>query len=105
MTPRGRSFSRPSFVHSTVVFSALPARGLFAARKGMARALRVIEIASEKVRWRFISLSLMLGRRGGRKMLEHFIHAFVEVLCVFVRLVGGRIAGLASPDHFLRCVI
>src|SRR5205085_5410566 len=92
ITPRGRRFSRPSFVHSAVVFPVFPARGLFAARKGMASALRVIEIASEKVRWRFISLSLVLGRRGGRKMLEHFIHAFVEVLCVLVCVIRERIA-------------
>src|SRR5438034_11139494 len=32
--------------------------------------------------------SLLGLRRGGRKMLEHFVHAFVEVLGVLVRLVG-----------------
>ena len=35
-------------------------------------------------------------------MLEHFVHAFVEVLGVFVRFVGERIARGASPDQFLR---
>src|SRR6266481_1015069 len=101
MTPRDPSFSRPSLVHSTVVFSVPPVRGLFAARKGMARALTVIETTSEKVKWRFISLSLVLGRRGGRKMLEHFVHAFVEVLGVLVRVIGERIARRASPDQLL----
>src|SRR6267378_3994168 len=63
MAARGLSFSRSSFVHTTVVFSVFPARGLFAARRGMARVLRVIEIASEKGRWRFISLPLSSLRR------------------------------------------
>ena len=34
-------------------------------------------------------------------MLEHFVHALVEVLCVLVRLLGKRIARRASPDQFL----
>src|SRR5467141_1672057 len=99
--PRTWSLSRSSLVQTTVFWLSVPARGAFAARRGMARVLRVIEIASENVRWQFISLPLVLRRRGGRKMLEHFVHAFVEVLCVLVRLVGKRIARRASPDQFL----
>src|SRR5882672_7619436 len=38
-------------------------------------------------------------------MLEHFVHAFVEVLGVLVGLVGERIARRASPDHLLRFCI
>jgi citrate lyase beta subunit len=34
----------------TVVFSTFPARGSFAARRGMARVLRLTEIASESVK-------------------------------------------------------
>src|SRR2546421_9055353 len=49
--------------------------------------------------------SLVGLRRGGRKMLEHFVHAFVEVLGVLVRLVGERIARGASPDQFLRLCV
>src|SRR6266404_2788426 len=103
--PRLWSFSRSSFVQTTGFRLSVPARGLFAARIGMARVLRVMEIASENVRWRFISLPLVFRRRGRRKMLEHFVHALVEVLYVLVRLVGERIARRASPDHFLRFCI
>jgi hypothetical protein len=38
-------------------------------------------------------------------MLEHFVHALVEVLGVLVSLVGERIARGASPDQFLRFCI
>src|SRR5258706_7334421 len=34
-------------------------------------------------------------------MLEHLVHAFVEVLCVLVGVVGERIARGTSPDQFL----
>jgi len=33
----------------------------------------------------------VLRRRGGRKMLEHFVHAFVEILGVLVCFIGERI--------------
>src|SRR6267142_334749 len=99
--PRLWSCSRLSFVQTTGFRRSDPARGLFAARRGMARVERVMEIASENVRWRFISLPSVFRRRGGRKMLEHFVYALVEVLGVLVGLVGERIARRASPDHFL----
>src|SRR6267142_1876919 len=44
------SCSRLSFVQTTGLRLSVPARGLFAARIGMARVLRVMEIASEDVR-------------------------------------------------------
>src|SRR6266403_943791 len=93
--PRTWSLSRSSLVQTTVFWLSVPARS------GMARVLRVIEIASENVRLHFISLPLVFRRRGGRKMLEHFVHAFAEVLSVLVRIIGERIGRRASPDQFL----
>src|SRR6267378_2270588 len=90
--PRSWSFSTSLLVQTMALWLSVPARGLFAARTGMARVLRVTEIATDNVRQRFISLPLVFLRRGGRKMLEHFVHPFVEVLCVLVRLIGERTA-------------
>jgi hypothetical protein len=35
-------------------------------------------------------------------LLEHFLHAFIQILDVFVGVVGKRIAARASPDQLLR---
>src|SRR6266699_2871368 len=97
------SFLSPSH---HIISSGLPApiaRGSFAARTGMARVFKARGPVSEGVR--SICISLLLFFRGGRKMLEHFVHAFVEVLSVLVRLVGERIARGASPDQFLRLCV
>src|SRR5947209_19628191 len=96
---------RSSFVHAAVVFSISPPRGLYAARRGIARVPSVTEIESEMVKLRFISLSLVFGRWSGRKMLEHFVHAFVEVLRVLVGFVGERIARRTPPDQLLRLCV
>src|SRR3984957_3077267 len=38
---------------------------------------------------------------AGRKMIEHLLHALVEILDVLVGLVRERVAGRSSPDEFL----
>ena len=38
-------------------------------------------------------------------MLEHFVHAFVEVLRVLVGFVGERIARRTPPDQLLRLCV
>src|SRR6266404_6804168 len=43
----------------------------------------------------------LLLRRAWRKLLEHFIHALIEVLDVLVGVVGERVARAASPDQLL----
>ena len=48
--PRALSPFRSSFVHTAVVFSISPPRGLFAARRGIARVPSVTEIESEMVK-------------------------------------------------------
>jgi len=39
--------------------------------------------------------------RFWRKMVEHLLHALVEILNVFVRLVRKRVARRAAPDQLL----
>src|ERR1700756_2344531 len=95
--PRLWSLARSSLVQTSCLWLSVPARGFFAARRGIARVPRVMERASEKVRWRFISPSLAGLRRGGRKMAEHFVHAPIQILDVLLGVVGECVARRASP--------
>src|ERR1700730_9425127 len=47
-----------------------------------------------------MSMPLFL-RRAWRELLEHFLHALIEILDVLVGFVGERIACGASPDQLL----
>ena len=77
------------FVHTTVAPSVFPAPGWLAARAGMAGMLKTKSVeGSDRISFH----PLLLLFRGGREMPEHFVHPFVEVLCVLVRIVGERIA-------------
>src|SRR4051812_28535382 len=38
-----------------------------------------------------------------RIVLEHLLHAFVQVLDVLIRLAGNCAAGRSSPQQFFRC--
>src|SRR5713101_6194469 len=99
--PRLCNFSRSSLVQITVFWLSVPARGLLAARREMARVVRVIEIASENGREPFVSPPFVFLRLGVTDILDHFVHAFVEVLCVLVRVIGERVTRSTSPDQFL----
>src|SRR6266702_8432317 len=46
-----------------------------------------------------------LPLRLGRKMIEHLLHALVEILDVVVRLVGKRVTRRSPPDQFLSVCI
>jgi hypothetical protein len=91
--PRAGTDSRNAMVWNNDELASLHLPGLICiVRSGMARVLRVMKKASEKIRQRFISLTLVFCRRSWRKMLEHFVHALIEFLCVLVRVIGERIA-------------
>src|SRR5258708_39997157 len=47
--------------------------------------------------WAAVTSSFCLGR----EVLEHLVHALVEVLNVLVGLVGKRVARRAAPDQLL----
>src|SRR6202035_4375833 len=38
---------------------------------------------------------------GGRELLEHFLHSLVQILDVFVRVVGESVARGSPPKKFL----
>src|ERR1700730_10942564 len=87
-TPKARNVETfEPFAHSSLVFQNFSARSLFAARGG--------------VGWVIPLVLLVFARRRRRKMLEHLVHAFVEVLGVLVRLIRQRIARGAPPQQFL----
>src|SRR5215469_8163634 len=47
------------------------------------------------------SCCLLLGR-AWREVLEHFVHAFIQILDVLVGVVGKSVAGGTSPHQLLR---
>src|SRR6266446_3016675 len=94
--PVWRSFSRSSLVQTFIVSLCAPACGLLAARKGMAAETSARQKQTQK--WRIIVAPLLL-RRAWREVLEHFVHALIQILNIFVRVVGECVARVASPDQ------
>src|ERR1700675_3004260 len=43
--------------------------------------------------------------RAWREVLEHFVHALIQILDVLLGFVGERVAFGASPDQLLRLAI
>jgi len=86
------SFSRSSSSIAPWFFQFTCAR-LVLPRQRNGQRTQVIEIASENVRQRFIYPPLGVSLTGAwEKMLEHLVHAFVEVFGVLSALSGERIA-------------
>src|ERR1700680_3861167 len=91
------SLARSSLVQTMSLLS-VPACGRLAARKG--RAANTITMATNANSWRTMASPLLL-RRAWREVLEHFVHALVQVLDVLVRVIGECVARAASPDQCL----
>src|SRR5712672_148329 len=72
----------------------------FTTRRGMAAKM----IATNTNSRRTIVHALLLWS-AWRELLEHFVHALIQVLDVFVGVVGERVAFRSSPDQLLGLAI